>query len=213
MNNIATFNIANKQIRVVHDEHNNPWFNANDACAALGLVNPRQTIKHYVDESNTTKFGIIDARGCNQKANYINEHGLYTIILGSRKSSSILTDLIIDQVKNSRQILQALNEFEIPEDLAGEGLCVYVIRNTGTGSVKIGVSRDPAERLKQLQTGSDAQLELVAVKRTANAFAEEAALHRKHGERRLCGEWFSSETFSSAGFPQEAILENVAQDA
>jgi hypothetical protein len=136
--------------------------------------------------------------------------------------------LIIDQVKNSRQILQALNEFEIPEDLAGEGLCVYVIRNTGTGSVKIGVSRDPAERLKQLQTGSDAQLELVAVKRTANAFAEEAALHRKHGERRLCGEWFSAETFSAetfsaetisaetfsgAGFPQEAILENVAQDA
>ena len=44
MNDIATFNIANKQIRVVHDEHNNPWFNANDVCAALGLVNPRQSI-------------------------------------------------------------------------------------------------------------------------------------------------------------------------
>jgi len=211
MSNIATFNIANKQIRVVHDEHNNPWFNANDVCAALGYANPHTTLSSHIDSGNVIKQKVTDAIGRKQYTNHINELGLYTLILNGAKPSQSLKDLIIDQVKNSRQILQALNEFEIPEDLAGEGLCVYVIRNTGTGSVKIGVSRDPAERLKQLQTGSDAQLELVAVKRTANAFAEEAALHRKHGERRLCGEWFSSETFSSsAGFPQEAILSDNA---
>lgn len=63
---------------------------------------------------------------------------------------------------------------------------LYVI--AGGLSVKIGVARNPHQRLKELQTGHDFQLELLA---TAPAHvALEPALHQRFAHVRMTGEWF-----------------------
>ena len=86
--------------------------------------------------------------------------------------------------------MRALDDFEIPDDI--EDMYVYAIRNTVTGNVKLGISRDPEERLKQLQTGNDCALELVATRRADNRFQDEARLHNEHADVHISGEWFSS---------------------
>jgi hypothetical protein len=93
------------------------------------------------------------------------------------KSSSVATE-----------VLKALQDFEVPDDLPG--LYVYAIRNTVTGNIKLGISRNPEARLKQLQTGNDCRLELVAMRPAAARFADEKALHNANAHARLSGEWF-----------------------
>ena len=71
---------------------------------------------------------------------------------------------------------------------------VYLIRNVATNNVKIGVTKyaNTPNRLKQLQTGSDAKLEVVKVIPTSTkqeAFKLEKQLHSKDHIR---GEWFDS---------------------
>lgn len=89
------------------------------------------------------------------------------------------------------EILSALDAFDVPGDL--EGMFVYAIRNAVTGSVKLGISRDPAQRLKQLQTGNDCPLELIACRKADNGFADERAIHQENSQHHIRGEWFSSE--------------------
>lgn len=89
------------------------------------------------------------------------------------------------------EILSALDAFDVPGDL--EGMFVYAIRNAVTGSVKLGISRDPVQRVKQLQTGNDCPLELIACRKADNGFADERAIHQENSQHHIRGEWFSSE--------------------
>jgi hypothetical protein len=65
-----------------------PWFNANDVCDALEMGNPSQAIKSHVDADDLQKLEVIDNLGRTQRANHVNESGLYALILGSRKPES-----------------------------------------------------------------------------------------------------------------------------
>ena len=69
-------------VRVVTLE-GEPWFVAADVCRALGLGNSRQTLS-YLDEDEK---GVItsDTLGGKQEMSTINEPGLYSLILRSRK--------------------------------------------------------------------------------------------------------------------------------
>jgi len=65
---------------------------------------------------------------------------------------------------------------------------VYCIRNDAAGAVKIGFSKNPMRRIKQLQTASPSRLRLVGMLESAQAF--ETALHEEYAHRRISGEWF-----------------------
>jgi hypothetical protein len=65
---------------------------------------------------------------------------------------------------------------------------VYFIRAGEDGPIKIGIARDPANRLATLQTGHHATLRIVAL--TAGGSAQEAAYHAHFKAHRLRGEWF-----------------------
>lgn len=70
---------------------------------------------------------------------------------------------------------------------------VYLIRENGTPFVKIGVAKDPANRLRSVQTGNPRQLFLVSTIRCASekaAFETEAKLHTRYDHVSVCGEWF-----------------------
>ena len=69
---------------------------------------------------------------------------------------------------------------------------VYLIQH-GYGGIKIGVSKDPKKRCKQLQTGNQKKLRVIATfsfKSKSEALIVEELLHRKFAQYRMNGEWF-----------------------
>lgn len=72
---------------------------------------------------------------------------------------------------------------------------VYLIKNTETQQHKIGIATNVENRLKQLQTGSPARLEVIHVIKTLTPFELEQELHCKYKDKRLLGEWFNLSDF------------------
>lgn len=68
---------------------------------------------------------------------------------------------------------------------------VYVIE-ADNGHVKIGISRNPQNRLAQLQTATSLQLSLAHVEQTERASELEQATHTVLASKRLIGEWFNA---------------------
>ena len=74
------------EIRTVMIE-NEPWFVAADVCRVLEIKNPSDTLSR-LDEDERTTLVLTDGtspKGGNPNVNIINEPGLYTLVLGSRK--------------------------------------------------------------------------------------------------------------------------------
>ena len=66
---------------------------------------------------------------------------------------------------------------------------VYVIEAIGEDRCKIGFSRRPGERLRELSTGSSARLRIAAT--FAGKRRDERTLHAEFSDLRLNGEWFA----------------------
>lgn len=67
---------------------------------------------------------------------------------------------------------------------------VYIIQSLDEGYYKIGVSKHPHNRLKQLQTGNSSKLKLVEVYQSEYAHSIEKTMHRRYSTFRKEGEWF-----------------------
>jgi hypothetical protein len=80
---LVPFDFEGRQIRVFTDEQGEPWFVAADVCHVLGIGNPRQAMTRLDDDER----GVIstDTPGGMQPMATVNEPGLYTLVLGSRK--------------------------------------------------------------------------------------------------------------------------------
>lgn len=83
MNDITIFNHLGNNIRVMTDEQGEPWFVAKDVCTILGLSNPRTSLA-LLDEEEKGVHSM-DTPGGKQELTTINESGLYSLILKSRK--------------------------------------------------------------------------------------------------------------------------------
>lgn len=71
---------------------------------------------------------------------------------------------------------------------------IYLARQEGTNLYKIGITKNDAKkRLKQLQTGNAAILELVETFQTKHDFTMETALHAEFQSKKREGEWFELE--------------------
>jgi len=88
MSAIIPFQFEAHAVRVQVDDLGVPWFNANDVCDALEMGNPSQAIKSHVDADDLQKLEVIDNLGRTQRANHVNESGLYALILGSTKDAA-----------------------------------------------------------------------------------------------------------------------------
>ncbi len=88
MNTLIPFQFETHALRVQVDDAGQPWFNANDVCAALELANPRDALAKHVDSDDVAKRDIIDSLGRVQLASFVNESGLYALILGSTKDAA-----------------------------------------------------------------------------------------------------------------------------
>ena len=66
---------------------------------------------------------------------------------------------------------------------------VYLIRGNDS-NYKIGIAKNPKQRLKQLQTGNSDKLTLIETYESEFASKIESALHHWYGHARSEGEWF-----------------------
>lgn len=76
------------EVRTQVDEKGEPWFCAKDVCDALGYLKARNAIAQHVDEDDALKQGLIDSMGRKQQTTFINESGLYALILSSKLESA-----------------------------------------------------------------------------------------------------------------------------
>ncbi|MFR8011265.1 MAG: Bro-N domain-containing protein [Clostridia bacterium] len=88
MNDLQVFENAEfGEVRTVAID-NEPWFVAADVCRALEIKNSADAIRRLDDDEKMTidsTEGHSGQRGGAQNYNIVNEPGLYTLVLGSRK--------------------------------------------------------------------------------------------------------------------------------
>lgn len=64
--------------------NNEPWFVGKDVAEILGYAKPLNALAAHVDEYDSLKQGLIDSMGREQGTIFINESGLYSLILSSK---------------------------------------------------------------------------------------------------------------------------------
>ena len=105
-----------------------PWFVASDVCSALDIRNNRDAIARLEDDEKGV--GLTDTPGGKQKVTVVNEPGLYSLIMSSRKPEArafkhwithevipsirkhgvYMTDSLMDQVMQNPQIIYQMAE-------------------------------------------------------------------------------------------------------
>lgn len=87
MNELRMFNSPEfGEVRVIMGADNEPKFCLVDVCQTLGL-NPSKIAQRLTDDV-LSKYPIADALGRKQENNFVNEDGLYDVILDSRKKKA-----------------------------------------------------------------------------------------------------------------------------
>ena len=81
----SAFDFHGKSVRVT-DRSGQVWFVATDVCAVLELANPRQAVSR-LDEDERGVL-TVDTLGGEQEVVIINESGLYSLVMSSRKTEA-----------------------------------------------------------------------------------------------------------------------------
>ena len=79
-NEIQQFDFKGASLRTLTDEAVEPWFVAKDVCDILGHSNVSMALDR-LDDDERSKFNL----GRQGETNIVNEAGLYSLVLGSRK--------------------------------------------------------------------------------------------------------------------------------
>jgi len=84
MNELVNFNFDGAAVRIARDERGDPWFVAADVLNTLGL--DRKALERVDDDEKGVSS--IHTLGGTQQVTTVNESGLYSLILGSRKAEA-----------------------------------------------------------------------------------------------------------------------------
>ena len=117
-----------------------PWFVASDVCRALDIRNSRDAFSRLEDDEKGV--GLTDTPGGKQKVTIVNEPGLYSLIMGSRKPEArafkhwithevipsirkhgaYMTDSLMDQVMQNPQMIYKMAKKLLTEHNRAERL-------------------------------------------------------------------------------------------
>ena len=81
---LVPFDFEGRPIRVVTDSQGEPWFVAADVLATIGL--DRKALERLDEDEKGVSS--IHTPGGGQEMTTVNEPGLYTLVLGSRKAEA-----------------------------------------------------------------------------------------------------------------------------
>ena len=182
------------QVRIIDETTGDLWFVAKDVAKALGYRDAAELCRR-LDTANKDKVFVVTSGG-KQEVLTISEIGFYHAIAFSRKKvAHDAKKKMFSMLSGAKTLLEAINDFEIPEDIPD--MFVYAIMEEDTKNIKLGISRNPEARLKQLQIGNSSRLHLVGYRKAENRFKDEKTLHQKNEAYRIHGEWFSNESLNS----------------
>ncbi len=187
------------EIRTLGDWEN-PEFCLVDLCRVLEL-DPSQVMKR-LDDGVVTVRPLPDSLGRIQMTNFVNEDGLYDVILDSRKPQAkkfrkwITSEVIpairragfytISQIVN--QLVKSAKETKFLPDLK----CVYAFEMSND-TVKIGYTKNIRQRMQTISSGSGLEIlngyatEFVD---SEIAYQIEQACHETFDAYRVKGEFF-----------------------
>jgi hypothetical protein len=80
---------------------------------------------------------------------------------------------------------------------------VYLIQSLEEGYYKIGVSKNPKKRVKQLQTGNSSELKLIASFSSEYAHKIEKSFHSRFSYLKKEGEWFDLSLIEALSFVED----------
>lgn len=83
LSSLLPFHYEGAQIRVLTDSQGAPWFIAADLCSCLGIRNPSDALSRLDDDEKG--LGSTETLKGQQSLATVNESGLYTLVLSSRK--------------------------------------------------------------------------------------------------------------------------------
>ena len=86
MNDVIPFTHETFGILRTTTINDKPWFVATDICRSLNIKNSSNALTRLDDAEKST--ALIDTRGGKQKLSVVSEEGLYSLVLGSRKSQA-----------------------------------------------------------------------------------------------------------------------------
>lgn len=151
--NLTTFNFNQVNVRTVTDEQGNPWFVAADVCAVLEIRNVSDAVSR-LDDDEKADIGITDtsSNGVTQKRNVttINESGLYSLILTSRKPEAKafkkwVTAEVLPSIRKTGSYISTKKPEKIPFNEAAAGLEIIYRSLNVSESGKLGLFRGLAE--------------------------------------------------------------------
>ncbi len=127
MNKLQLFNSPEfGEVRVVMDANGEPKFCLVDVCKALGL-RAKHVVERLSDGVVSTDL-TIDSLGREQTANFVNEDGLYDVILDSRKPKAKefrrwITSEVLPSIRKTGGYM-TIREDETEEELMARALAV-----------------------------------------------------------------------------------------
>lgn len=150
------FNYQGAQIRTVTKD-GEIWFVAKDVCDALGILDARKSV-NLLDEDERNSIPVIDSLGRNQETLIINEPGLYSLILKSRKPEAKafkrwITHEVLPSIRQTGQYQNPYQtQFQPWADQAGQHLFFAKQLASLTG-VKEGIAFASAIEEAERETG------------------------------------------------------------
>lgn len=166
-------------------------------CQGLGrehrmmLESIRKNFNHFTDLGPMEKRTLTSTGGRAAKEFLLNyEQLLLLVSLMRNNDSSVEMKKTLIKTAEISKTLELIRKFD------NDGIeCRYVYAAMDEhGRVKIGISNNPKERVKQLNIGNADRLTLVFTKHTVgNGFSDEVILHEKCREFHVRGEWFKKE--------------------
>lgn len=135
----------------------NPMFCLSDLCRCLGLT--AKIVNQRLGDGVVSKYPIIDNLGRTQQALFVNEDGLYDVILDSRKSEAKafrkwITSEVLPSIRKTGGYI-ATKQYDTEEDIMARALLI---------AQQTLVRRE--ERLKQLEADNLHQQETIEAQTT-----------------------------------------------
>ena len=161
----------------------------------LNQDSTKQLIESIAKKYNVTQESIVNTqRG---KGGGTMVHWQLALGYASYLGGAYVQMALFESIKDFSLVLNSLKNFSVDQEVINDcksPLFVYAMKEVGTGNIKIGISKDPQERLRQLQTGNSNELQLVAYREATNErFKDETEAHKANSQYRIRGEWFTSD--------------------
>ena len=182
MNEIQIFkNVEFGAIRTMSNEQGEVMFCGKDVALALGYKRSRDAIDQHVEKDDAVKHRLIDSLGRKQLTIFINESGLYSLILSSKLESARrfkhwVTSEVLPSIRKQGGYMVA-RPGETDEEVLARALQI----------MKAAVKRRDEEiaRLKPRANYADQVLDSIDCITTAQ-LAEELGMTDQELNRRLC---------------------------